>query len=131
MPVGKILIVDDDQDVRYIIKLALEKEGLHIIEAENGIEAIKVLKEGDNFMNVPLIITDIRMPEMNGIEYIDYLKRQAPGIQIIVITGYPDPEIAARLKQIGVRGYLVKPFDLPKLIHLVNELIAIGKDFEY
>lgn len=128
---GKILVVDDDEGVRHTIKMHLGKEGYHTIEAENGEEAIKILREGDNMLNVPLILCDIRMPKVNGVECVEFLRQQAPGIQIVVITGYPDPEMAASLKARGVKEYLVKPIEKEILIQTVNDMVAMGKDFEY
>jgi two-component system chemotaxis response regulator CheY len=131
MPKGKIMVVDDEEDVRETIKLQLEAENYNVIEAENGEEAIKLLRSEDNLMNCGLILCDIRMPKVNGIEYIDYLKEQAPGIPIVVITGYPDTELAVGLMNKGVKDYLVKPVESEKLLKIVNKLIAEGRDTEF
>ncbi len=131
MPIGKILVVDDEEDVRETIKLQLESENYNVIEAENGEEAIKVLKSGDNLTNCGLILCDIRMPKVNGIEYIDFLKEQAPGIPVVVITGYPDTEMAVGLLKKGVNDYLVKPVESEKLMKIVNKLIAGGKKLNF
>jgi len=131
MPKGKILVVDDEEDVRETIKLQLEAENYNVIEAENGEEAIKVLKSGDNMTNCGLILCDIRMPKVNGIEYIDYLKEQAPGIPVVVITGYPDTEMAVGLLKKGVNDYLVKPVESEKLMKVVNKLVAGGRNFNF
>lgn len=130
MITGKILVVDDEQDIRDVIKLHLEGEGYHLLEAENGEEAIKVLRDGDNMINVGLILCDIRMPKVNGIECIDFLKQQAPGIPVVVVTGYPDTEMATSLLKKGVIDYLVKPVAKEKLIETVRNIVAKGKDFE-
>jgi two-component system chemotaxis response regulator CheY len=130
MPKGKIMVVDDEEDVRETIKLQLEAENYNVIEAENGEEAIKLLRSEDNLMNCGLILCDIRMPKVNGIEYIDYLKEQAPGIPVVVITGYPDTELAVGLMNKGVKDYLVKPVESEKLMKVVNKLIAEGRDFD-
>ncbi len=131
MPKGKILVVDDEEDVRETIKLQLEAENYNVIEAENGEEAIKVLKSGDNLTNCGLILCDIRMPKVNGIEYIDFLKEQAPGIPVVVITGYPDTEMAVGLLKKGVNDYLVKPVESEKLMKIVNKLVAKGKNLNF
>lgn len=131
MAMGKIMVVDDEKNVRDIVRLQLEKRGFNIFEAENGEQALKILKEGNNFVSMGLILCDIRMPKVNGIEVIDYLKREAPGIPIIVLTGYPDTELAVSLLKKGVKDYLVKPIDKAKLLEAVDSVIAAGKDFEY
>lgn len=124
------MVVDDEEDVRETIKLQLEAENYNVIEAENGEEAIKLLRSEDNLMNCGLILCDIRMPKVNGIEYIDYLKEQAPGIPVVVITGYPDTELAVGLMNKGVKDYLVKPVESEKLMKVVNKLIAEGRDID-
>lgn len=131
MVTGKILVCDDEKDVREVIRLQLEQHGLHVLEAENGEEAIKVLNSENNLVNLGMIICDIRMPKINGIEAIDYLKKNAPGIPIVVITGYPDTELAVDLMKKGVKDYLVKPVEKEKLLKVVDNAIATGKDFEY
>jgi CheY-like chemotaxis protein len=130
MPSGKILIVDDEEDIRQILKMALQSGGYKTLEAGDGQAAIDILREGDNMMNVPIILCDIRMPRVNGIECIDFLRQQAPGINIVVITGYPDPEMATSLKEKGIKEYLVKPVERQKLLDTVNALVFAGKDFE-
>ncbi len=124
------MIVDDEQDVREAIKLQLGDGNFKILEAENGEEAIATLKQADHLVNVGLILCDIRMPKVDGVECIDYLKRNAPGIPIVVITAFPDAELAASLLKKGVKDYLVKPVDKAKLIGVVDKLIAAGKDVE-
>ena len=126
-----ILIVDDEKDVRETLKLALESGGYKTLEAGDGEEAIKVLREGDNMVNVPIILCDIRMPKVNGIECIDFLRKEAPGVNIVVVTGYPDPKMATDLKAKGIKDYLVKPVERQKLLETVNNLVTAGKDFEF
>ncbi len=129
MAKGKILIVDDEQDVRDIFKDRLEKGGYNPILAENGEDAIALLRSGDNMINVGLILCDIRMPKVNGVECITFLKQQAPGIPVVVVTGYPDPELARDLIAKGVKEYLVKPVDNDTMMNMVNRIVAEGKDF--
>lgn len=127
MSTGKIMIVDDEQDVREAIKLQLEGKKFQILEAENGEEAIAKMKESDHMIHVGLILCDIRMPKVDGVECIDYLKTNAPGIPIVVITAFPDTEMATSLLKKGVQDYLVKPVNKEKLIETVDKLISQGK----
>ncbi len=131
MAKGKILVVDDEADVRDLIKLQLEEKGLNTLEAVDGQNAIDILKSGDNMVNVGLILCDIRMPKVNGVECIRFLREQAPGIPVVVITGYPDTELANDLMEKGVKEYLVKPVTKEKLLAVVEEQIAAGKDFKF
>lgn len=128
MATGKIMIVDDEQDVREAMKLQLEGKNFQILEAENGEEAINVLHQGDHLTNLALILCDIRMPKVNGVECIDYLKEKAPGIPVVVVTAFPDAELAASLLKKGIKDYLVKPVSREKLVSTVEAMIAAGKD---
>jgi len=126
----KILIIDDEEDVRDVLKIYLESEKWEIIEAENGEEAIAKMKEGSNFLQVGLIICDIRMPKINGVETIDYLKKEAPSKPILVLTGYPDTKLAVSLSKKGISDYMVKPVDKNVLIKKVEELMTLPHNFD-
>jgi CheY-like chemotaxis protein len=129
MAIGKILIVDDEEDVREVLKLHLEGENYSTLEAEDGDEAIKVLRK--EMTNVAVILCDIRMPKVDGIECIDYLRREAPSIPIVVVTAYPDSELAVDLMKKGVKDYLVKPVDKEKLVSTVKKLVAAGRSINF
>jgi CheY-like chemotaxis protein len=131
MAKGKIMVVDDEAEVRDIIKLQLEQNGLNVLEAVDGQNAIDILKSGDNMVNVGVILCDIRMPKVNGVECIQFLREQAPGIPIVVITGNPDPELATDLLEKGVKEYLVKPVEKEKLLAVVEKQIAAGKEINF
>ena len=128
---GKVLIVDDEADVREVLRLHLESANLNVIEAENGEEAINLMKLGSNLLQVGLILCDIRMPKVNGVEAIEYLKENAPSIPIIVVTGYPDSELAVSLLKKGVKDYLVKPLEKEKLLAKVKEALSSEQEFDY
>jgi two-component system chemotaxis response regulator CheY len=131
MASGKILVVDDEADVRDVIKLQLEQRGLNVLEAVDGQNAIDILKSGSNMMNVGVILCDIRMPKVNGVECIEFIRKEAPGIPIVVITGYPDTELASDLLKKGVKDYLVKPVEKEKLLAVVDAHISAGKEFNF
>jgi two-component system chemotaxis response regulator CheY len=131
MPKGKILIIDDESDVREVLKFHLSENNYQIIEAENGQEGMDLLKSGDNLSNVGVILCDIRMPKVNGIECIQYIRQEAPGIPIVVVTGFPDTQMAVNLMNEGVKDYLVKPVDKEKLVSTVENLVAAGKEINF
>jgi two-component system chemotaxis response regulator CheY len=131
MPKGKVLIIDDESDVRDVLKFHLSENNYQIIEAENGQEGMDLLKSGDNLSNVGVIICDIRMPKVNGIECIQYIRQEAPGIPIVVVTGFPDTQMAVNLLNEGVKEYLVKPVEKEKLVATVEKLVAAGKEIEF
>lgn len=120
MPVGRVLLVDDEADVRKAIRLALTKAGYEVVEAEDGEKGMQAIKSGDQPFMVDTIICDVYMPKVNGMEAISYFRSQFPSIPVIVITGQPDVQKATTLFRQGVVDYLVKPVEIAKLIEAVN-----------
>ena len=128
---GKILIIDDESEVREVLRIHLESANYNVIEACDGEEGVNMMKSGSNLLQVGMIICDIRMPKVNGIEAIDYLKQNAPSIPIVVVTGYPDSDLAVSLLKKGVKDYMVKPIEKAKLLDKVAEVLAAPQDFDY
>jgi len=121
---GLVLVVDDEPDVRKVVRMTLEKSGYDVIEAEDGEKAIAEVKKGEHSLLLNLIITDIRMPNMNGIDVINYYQKEWPSVPMIVLTGFPDLDMATSMLQHGVVDYLVKPVEAEKLRASVAKAIA-------
>jgi two-component system chemotaxis response regulator CheY len=117
---GRVLVVDDEADVRKAVNLALTKSGYEVIEADDGKKAVEVINSGDNPLLVDVIICDIRMPNVNGVEAIAYFRREFPALPIIVLTGFPDVQLATSLLKQGVADYVVKPVERDKLAAAVE-----------
>lgn len=120
---GRILLVDDEEQVRKPISLMLKKEGFEVVEACDGAQAIEKIGLADNGLMVDTILCDIRMPKINGDEAIVYFKAQYPSVPIVVMTGYPDVELAVSLMRQGVRDYLVKPVTKDELLTVVKKSV--------
>ncbi len=118
---GTVLVVDDEDSIRKISRLTLTKAGYEVVEAENGEKAIEVLNTGENPLTVDVILCDIRMPKINGVEAIQYFRTQYPSVQIIVQTGFPDLNLATSLMKQGIVDYLVKPVEKEKLLAAVSK----------
>lgn len=118
---GRILVVDDEAQVRKPISLMLSKDGYEVVEAADGEEAIEALRSGDNPLMVDTVLCDIRMPKINGKEAIAYFRSQFPGVPIVVMTGYPDVELAVSLMRQGVRDYLIKPVSKEELLSVIRK----------
>ena len=116
----KILIIDDEEAIRKTIRLQLEGTHFEIVEAEDGEKGIQALGN-ENILEIDLIICDIRMPKINGIEAIDHFRQQYPPIPVIVLTGYPDVKLAVDLIKEGVIDYLVKPVEKNELLAAVTK----------
>ena len=106
---GRVLVVDDEPDIRKVVKMTLEKSGYEVIEAENGEKAIDVINSGENRLLLDVVICDIRMPKINGAEAVAYFRSNYPRVPLIVLTGFPDPDMATSFLRQGVVDYLVKP----------------------
>ncbi len=126
---GRVLVVDDEPDIRKVVKMALTKAGYDVIEAEDGEKAIEAFKDGENSLLLSAIITDIRMPKVNGIEAINYFQHAWPRVPLIVLTGHPDMEMAIGFLKKGVVAYLVKPVEKEKLLNAVANALARPKTF--
>ncbi|MDJ0955979.1 MAG: response regulator [Arenicellales bacterium] len=118
--IHKILIVDDEEQVRKTIRLQLSATEYEIIEAADGEEAIELLND-ENTLLIDAIICDVRMPKINGVEAVAYFRREYPSIPVIVLTGYPDVNLAVEFLKEGVVEYLVKPVEKEKLIEVVTK----------
>lgn len=112
---GRVLVVDDEPDIRKVVGMTLKKAGYDVLEAENGERAIEIINTGENRMMLDVVICDIRMPKINGIEAIAYFRSQYPRVPIIVLTGFPDTDMATSMLREGVVDYLVKPVEGEKL----------------
>lgn len=121
---GRVLIVDDEAQVRKPIGLTLGAAHYTVVEAENGEQAIQLLQSGDNPLLVDTILCDIRMPKINGIEAIQYFCTQFPSVPVVVLTGYPDVDLAVSLMKQGVVDYLVKPVGKEKLLEVIQKSVS-------
>jgi two-component system chemotaxis response regulator CheY len=112
---GRVLVVDDEADIRKVVRMTLQKAGYEVLEAENGEKAIETINSGENRLLLDVMICDIRMPKVNGIEAIAYFRQNYPRVPLIVLTGFPDTDMATSLLRQGVVDYLVKPVEGEKL----------------
>ena len=103
-----VLVVDDDDAVRALLAGVLTAEGHRVSEAADGREAIKLLEQG----RYDLVITDIVMPNVNGIEVLLAVRDIYPQCPVVMITGYPSVDTQVRLANLGVADYITNPFDV-------------------
>jgi two-component system chemotaxis response regulator CheY len=127
---GRVLIVDDEAQVRKPICISLTRAGYEVVEAENGEQAIVNMNAADNPLMVDTILCDIRMPKINGMEAIAYFRSQYPGVPVIVLTGYPDVDMAVSLMKQGVHDYLVKPVSKDDLLGVISKTVEGRQLFE-
>lgn len=119
---AKVLIIDDDENFRKILRIMLEKEGLDVVDAENGLEGIRKFHKGE----IDLVVTDIIMPEKEGIETIFDLREIQPDLKIIAISGGGHicaEEYLDMANNFGVTRSLSKPFEKDEFIKIVREVL--------
>ncbi len=118
---AKILVVDDDENIRKTLSTILKNEGYAVDVAQNGNEAIK--KAETSAYNVALI--DIRLPDMEGIELLTKMKNAVPKTRKIIITGYPTLKNAVAAVNKNADAYLMKPVDIDKLLETIREQLKL------
>jgi len=124
----KILIVDDEKSFLLSLKDGLEthSDKYEVLTAENGRDAIEILRS----TMVDLLVTDLKMPEMNGFELLAWVSRHQPQLPVIVMSAFGTPEIEARLEKMDTLQFLDKPLDIQMLEEgIANGLDAGGKSF--
>jgi signal transduction histidine kinase/FixJ family two-component response regulator len=101
----KILIVDDEEDIREVLEISLSDLGYEVYTAENGEEALRIIEE----VNPPIVLTDIRMPIMDGIELLRKIKQENAEIEVIMITGHGDMDLAIKSLKYEATDFVTKP----------------------
>jgi len=121
---ARIIVVDDDEGIRKVLKTILEEEGYVVDTAENGKEAIK--KSNAKFYNLALI--DIRLPDMEGTKLLSAIKETTPKMVKIIITGYPSLQNAIEAVNKDADAYILKPFDMGKVLNKIREHLKKQKE---
>lgn len=106
-----VLIVEDDSATRRLYRFLLGNSDYHVLEAEDGVEALEQLAQH----HCDLVITDMNMPRMDGMDLIRMIRRDYPHIYVILITAFGTPESQKQAMRIGANDYLAKPFDFEEL----------------
>ncbi|MEP0765712.1 MAG: sigma-54-dependent Fis family transcriptional regulator [Fimbriimonadia bacterium] len=115
-----ILIVDDEQNIRRILQAALERDGYRVLTAESGLAALDLIKSEA----IDLIITDVMMPDMDGVELLSHVSETLPDAATILITAYGTIPQAVSAIRMGAQDYITKPFDLEVLRAVVTNALA-------
>lgn len=126
MSEGRVLVIDDEADVRKSVRLILSKAGYDVIEAEDGEVGVQTVKSGENPLTLNAIICDLNMPKMSGMEAIPYFRSQFPSCPVIVLTGAGTVDRASTLFKQGVMEFLTKPIDKDKLLGAVKKAMSEG-----
>ena len=114
---AKILVVDDDENIREVLAAILEDEGYIVTAVETAKKGIE--KSETDFFNLALL--DVRLPDMEGIELLAKLKETKPKMRKIIITGYPTLQNAVGAVNKGADAYVMKPFDVEKMLITIKD----------
>jgi len=116
-----VLFVDDEEIIRKIGTLILEKQGYSVLTACDGIEAIEVYQQSS--YSIRCVVLDLVMPRMDGMQTLRHFRRSSPELGIILTTGYGEEEIRKRFGGLKLQGLLRKPFSAGSLLKMVSETI--------
>lgn len=120
----RVLVVDDSQLIRMIVRKHLESRGMIVEEATNGHEAFTALRRARNSgAPIDVILSDLMMPEMDGFEFVKRLREKPEfmHIPVVISSTRSDPESVLQCKKFGIRGYILKPFNPQRLIQTIEE----------
>lgn len=115
----KVMLIDDSEPMKDIIQKLLKNKGYQFICAENGKDAFNKIEFGTK-----LIILDIEMPQMNGFEFLETFNKRNLKIPIIVLSTESSKDKIMKGKELGIRAWVIKPFKLPELEKLIEEIIS-------
>jgi DNA-binding NtrC family response regulator len=113
-----ILIVDDEPTILDSGKLILEDEGFEVITASDGREAMNIIKK----KTIEVVLTDFKMPGLNGLELIKWIKEFKPELPVFMITSYVNRSIKGVVTQAGACVFMLKPIDYTELIEKIEEI---------
>ncbi|MCX5854244.1 MAG: sigma-54 dependent transcriptional regulator [Deltaproteobacteria bacterium] len=117
---NKILVVDDELNMRLVLKTLLSKEGYEVVTASDGLEALKVLKNNDD---VKVIVTDMKMPKLDGMGLLDRVIREYPSTPVIIITAHGTIATAVDALKKGAFDYITKPFEQDELKSIIHKAV--------
>ena len=121
MTTDRVLIVDDEESVRWVLKKALEKDGLETVLAKDAAEAFERLQDG----NIAVVLMDIRMPGMSGLDALEKVRKEGRNVSVIIMTAQSTMQNAVEAMRRGAYDYITKPFDLDEVIILVRKALEV------
>src|SRR5438093_8817622 len=111
-----ILVADDDASIRSLLKQLLADQGYAVLEAATGSEVVEQVKDS----GPDLVIMDVRMPELDGIEALQKVKTSSPKTSVLIMTAFGSSNFAIKAMELGAFDYITKPFELDKISHTVK-----------
>jgi CheY-like chemotaxis protein len=119
---GTVLVVDDEELIRNFVKRALEPFGYGVLLAQNGLEAMRSVKERPG--EIGLVLLDVAMPGMDGLETLIRIREITPDVPVLVCSAFGDKEVEAHFAGQTISGFFPKPYTVKQLARKVKECIA-------
>ena len=117
---ARVLVVDDDAEMRTLLRRILEFDGFRVTERDRGIHVLAVLRETP----FDLVILDKEMPEMTGLDLLPALRREFPRVPVLLVTAFGGRQVESSALRLGATSYLEKPFRLSQFREVVDDLLA-------
>jgi DNA-binding response OmpR family regulator len=124
MSEGRILVVDDELEVRLVLGEFLGARGYDVQLAESGMRALEIVEE----FNPQVVLLDVTMPEMDGVETLRQLLEARPGLSVIMVTANSDVGTTSKLLALGAADYIPKPFDLDYLDQAISIQVSAAQE---
>ena len=113
----RVLLVDDETEFLETLVKRLRKRKLDVTSAESGKEALQMLQQNP----VDVVVLDVRMPDMDGLETLKEIKKLRPAVEVIMLTGHANVEVAMQGMELGAFDYLMKPMDIDELLYKLQD----------
>jgi CheY-like chemotaxis protein len=118
---GTVLVVDDDDGVRTVATLSLERAGFRVVAARDGEEGVAALRE--RVGEIDAVLLDMTMPRLSGADTCHLIRRMQPDLPIVLTSGYTEPDAGARFAADEVAGFLQKPFTPATLVRIIQDAV--------
>ena len=115
----EVLVIDDEEMIRNFARSALERYGYRVLWAGDGQEGLRLFREKSH--DVGLVLLDVNMPGMDGLETLDRMREIRPGVSVIVCSGFGDADVEARFARTNIAGFFSKPFTIRQLVGKIKE----------
>jgi CheY-like chemotaxis protein len=119
-----VLLADDEETVLDVVTRLLQSQGCQVIPARDGEQALQRYRESAGAVSLALI--DMTMPRQDGEQVVRHLRALAPDLPVVLMSGFPETDLGPRYADLGLAGYLQKPFRLPAIVALLRELGVVG-----
>ena len=123
---GTVLVVDDEEVIRRSAKRMIEVAGFSVLTANDGEEAVRLYREHQT--EIACVLLDLTMPKMNGEETIRAIRQIAPGVRVVLSSGYNEETATGRFSNLGLAGFIQKPYQLDTMIAALREAVAGSKE---